>query len=120
MFRRNPRPVPAVSTAQIDLLSLGLFLDGMVWSDCLPVSGPLIFVVIVCRWCRVGGPRLESVEIPKCPKLGGAPGCRSAFAGQRESDLPGYRGAFGRSWTRFVSLWANIELDLLGRPGLSG
>ena len=74
VFRRNPRPVPAVSTAQINLLSLSMSLDGMVWSDCLPVSGPLIFVVIVCRWCRVGGPRPESPEIPKCPKLGGAPG----------------------------------------------
>ena len=35
--------------------------------------------------------------------------------GSGRSVLSGYCGVFGRSWTRFASLWANIDQDLLAR-----
>jgi len=75
-------------------------------------------------------PRPESAEIPKCPKLGGAPGCRSGFAGQREvrftrlsrhvwKILDAFRLPVGRISTK-VYLVAGIirtkRLDRLARP----
>ena len=45
---------PRFHWAMSHLVCAGRGVDGVVWSVCLLVSGPLIFVVIVCRWCRVG------------------------------------------------------------------